>query len=163
MAYLRESAETLGSKRSQMKQRYADVVDEVEILKADLDVVSRDLERLARGQDAELHATFTKFGKTANLQLHDAPTEEEGEGGPPRKPPSGLKLFKIPSIRQVRVFEERGTDGSIFIEGCCIGVWRWKRLDLWNFLLIYFTLGLSQLMHKLWQDHRIPFNCIFLR
>jgi hypothetical protein len=98
----------LGSKRSKLKQRYPDIIDEVEILKGDLDVVSRDLERLARGQDAELHATFTKFGRSANLQLHDAPTEEESESGPPRKPPAGLKLFKIPAVRQVRAFEEGG-------------------------------------------------------
>lgn len=100
MQYLRESAERLGSKRSEMKRKYLDVVDEVEILKKDLDTVSRDLERLANGQSAELHATFSKFGKTANLQLHDAPTESD-ESEPPPRNPHGLKLFKVPSIRQV--------------------------------------------------------------
>jgi hypothetical protein len=83
-----------------MKRKYLDVVDEVEILKNDLDNVSRDLERLANGQSAELHATFNKFGKTANLQLHDAPMESD-ESEPQERNPHGLKLFKVPVIRQV--------------------------------------------------------------
>lgn len=82
-----------------MRRKYLDVVDEVEILKNDLDTVSKDLERFANGQNAELHATFNKFGKTANLQLHDAPTDD-GESER-EKNPNGLKLFKVPVIRQV--------------------------------------------------------------
>jgi hypothetical protein len=90
---------TLGSKRSELKRKYLDVVDEVEILKNDLDTVSRDLDRLSRGQNVELHATFGKFGKTANLQLHDAPMEDGSEAPPPKN--TGLKLFKVPTVRQV--------------------------------------------------------------
>lgn len=47
----------------------------------------------------ELHATFDKFGKTANLQVHDAPTEGEEDGR--KKRYTGLKLFKVPTVRQV--------------------------------------------------------------
>jgi hypothetical protein len=96
---LRQSAETLASKRSELKLKYLDVVDEVEILKNDLDAVSKDLDRLSRGQGVELHATFDKFGKTANLQLHDAPTED-GESEKTIDD-TGLKFFKVPNIRQV--------------------------------------------------------------
>jgi hypothetical protein len=71
----------------------------VEILKTDLDAVSRDLDRLSRGQNVELHATFDKFGKTANLQVHDGPTED-GESEKPIED-TGLKLFKVPNVRQV--------------------------------------------------------------
>jgi len=88
----------LGSKRSEMRRKYLDVVDEVEVLKSDFDAVSRDLEQLSKGQDLELHATFNKFGKTANLQVHDAPTECDDED---EKRYTGLKLFKVPSVRQV--------------------------------------------------------------
>ena len=125
-----------------MKQKYQDVVDEVEILKNDLDAVSRDLERLSKGQDVELHATFNKFGKTANLQLHDAPTEDGGEE-PPKN--TGLKLFKVPNVRQVRVLYDNFSNFSISIAGFCIGVWRWRKLDRWSYSLICFTLALSQL------------------
>jgi hypothetical protein len=89
----------LGDKRSKLKIKYLDVVDEVENLKHHLDAVSRDLEQIAKGSDVELHATFNKFGKTANLQLHDAPTDdgqsEEATAS------TGLKLFRIPTVRQV--------------------------------------------------------------
>lgn len=96
---MRQSAETLESQRSELKRKYLDVVDEVEILKNDLDTVSRDLDRISRGQNVELHATFNKFGRTANLQLHDAPTED-GESENPIED-TGLKFFKVPNIRQV--------------------------------------------------------------
>jgi hypothetical protein len=81
-----------------MRRKYLDVVDEVEVLKSDFDAVSRDLEQLSKGQDVELHATFNKFGRTANLQVHDAPTECDDEE---EKRYTGLKLFKVPSVRQV--------------------------------------------------------------
>lgn len=103
-----------------MKRKYLDVVDEVEILKADLDAVSRDLERLANGQTAELHATFNKFGKTANLQLHDAPTND-GQGERPEERSTGLKFFKVPVIRQVSllpVWDQKIK--SFFPLGCCL-------------------------------------------
>ena len=74
----------------------------MEILKSDFDAVSQDLENLSKGQDVELHATFNKFGKTANLQVHDAPTGNEGAE---EKANTGLKLFKTPSVRQVPIFE----------------------------------------------------------
>lgn len=90
--------ESLGSKRSELRSKYLDVVDEVEILKQDLDTISRDLDRLSKGQNVELHATFDKFGKTANLQVHDAPNDEEEER---KKRNTGLKIFKPPSVRQV--------------------------------------------------------------
>jgi len=82
-----------------LRRKYLDVVDEVEILKSDLDNVTRDLDRLSRGQGAELHATVTKFGKTANLQLHDAPIGD-GDDRPPDDI-TGLKLFRVPNVRQV--------------------------------------------------------------
>ena len=82
-----------------MRSKYLDVVDEVEVLRNDLDAVSRDLDRLSKGQNVELHATFDKFGKTANLQVHDAPTESEDDGR--KKRYTGLKLFKVPTVRQV--------------------------------------------------------------
>jgi hypothetical protein len=85
-----------------LRRKYLDVVDEVEILKSDFDAVSKDLENLSKGQDVELHATFNKFGKTANLQVHDAPL---GDGSEPEKANTGLKLFKTPSVRQVPNFE----------------------------------------------------------
>jgi len=67
------------------------------MLKEDFDAVAKDLDRLSRGQGVELHATFDKFGRTANLQVHDAPNEdEEGERGRH----TGLKFFKVPNIRQ---------------------------------------------------------------
>lgn len=76
------------------------MVDEVEVLKNDLDAVSKDLDRLSKGNNVELHATFDKFGKTANLQLHDAPLGgEEGEENPPGN--TGLKFWKTPTVRQV--------------------------------------------------------------
>lgn len=76
------------------------MVDEVEVLKNDLDAVSKDLDRLSKGNNVELHATFDKFGKTANLQLHDAPLrDEEGEETPPGT--TGLKFWKTPTVRQV--------------------------------------------------------------
>jgi len=83
-----------------MRQKYLDVVDEVELLKDDLDAVSRDLDRLASGRGIELHATIDKFGKSANLQLHDAPSGEGEEQPPPKN--TGLKLFQKPTVRQVR-------------------------------------------------------------
>ena len=92
-------ADSLGSRRSELKSKYLDVVDEVELLKSDLDAVSNDLDRLSRGQNVELHATFDKFGKTANLQVHDGP-QENGEGEEPKRN-TGLKLFKPPTVRQV--------------------------------------------------------------
>lgn len=70
------------------------------MLKSDLDAVSNDLDRLSRGQNVELHATFDKFGKIANLQVHDAPTDN-GDGKKPDKN-TGLKLFKPPTVRQVQ-------------------------------------------------------------
>ena len=73
-------------------------MDEVEVLKNDLDAVSRDLDRLSKGQNVELHATFDKFGKTANLQVHDAPLSDEQEQ---KKRYTGLKLFQVPKVRQV--------------------------------------------------------------
>jgi hypothetical protein len=82
-----------------LKTKYLDVVDEVENLKNDLDAVSRDLDQIAKGKDVELHATFNKFGKTANLQLHDAPTEDGGSEPPNQN--TGLKFFRIPTVRQV--------------------------------------------------------------
>jgi hypothetical protein len=83
-----------------LRSKYLDVVDEVEILKHDLDAVSKDLDRLSKGNNVELHATFDKFGKTANLQLHDAPlAEDEREEDAPGN--SGLKLWKTPTVRQV--------------------------------------------------------------
>ena len=81
-----------------MRSKYLHVVDEVEVLKSDFDAVSRDLDQLSKGQDVELHATFNKFGRTANLQVHDAPIGGDGEE---EKQYTGLKLFKIPSVRQV--------------------------------------------------------------
>jgi hypothetical protein len=113
----------------------------VEILKTDLDTVLKDLERLSKGQDVELHATFNKFGKTANLKLHDAPTEDGGDEEPPKN--TGLKFFKVPNIRQVacHLF---GADVSTFIEGFYIAVWRWRKLDHSNYLLICFMSALSQ-------------------
>jgi hypothetical protein len=87
-----------------MRRKYLDVVDEVEVLKSDFDAVSRDLEQLSKGQDLELHATFNKFGKMANLQVHDAPTECDDED---EKRYTGLKLFKVPSVRQVHSVNSR--------------------------------------------------------
>jgi len=130
-----------------LRQKYQDIVDEVEILKNDLDTVSRDLERLSKRQDVELHATFNKFGKTANLKLHDAPTEDGGEEEPPKN--TGLKLFKVPSVRQVRVLYDYFLNVSISIEGFCIEVWKWRKLDRWNYSLICFTLASSRLTHNL--------------
>lgn len=83
-----------------MKNKYLDVVDEVEVLKNDLDAVSKDLDRLSKGNNVELHATFDKFGKTANLHLHDAPLAEEGEEEP-APGSTGLKFWKTPIVRQV--------------------------------------------------------------
>ena len=83
-----------------MKSKYLDVVDEVEVLKNDLDAVSKDLDRLSKGNNVELHATFDKFGKTANLQLHDAPLADEGEEEP-APGSTGLKFWKTPIVRQV--------------------------------------------------------------
>ena len=102
MEYLRQSAETLGHRRSDLRNKYLDVVDEVELLKNDLDAVSQDLDRLSRGNNVELHATFDKFGKTANLQVHDAPLEGEDPNGKKRN--TGMKLFKVPNVRQVFPF-----------------------------------------------------------
>jgi hypothetical protein len=84
-----------------LKTKYLDVVDEVENLKNDLDAVSRDLDQISKGHDVELHATFNKFGRTGNLQLHDAPTE--GGGSEPPDPNTGLKFFRVPNVRQVGV------------------------------------------------------------
>jgi alanyl-tRNA synthetase len=99
LRYLRECQETLDSRRSELKRNYLDVVDEVENLKSDLDAVSKDLDRLSRGQGVELHATIDKFGKTTNLQVHDAPTEDgENENNDPN---TGLKLVRLPNVRQV--------------------------------------------------------------
>jgi hypothetical protein len=83
-----------------LRSKYLDVVDEVEILKNDLDAVSKDLDRLSKGNNVELHATFDKFGKTANLKMHDAPLTEDGEE---EKAPgtTGLKFWKTPTVRQV--------------------------------------------------------------
>jgi hypothetical protein len=83
-----------------MRQKYLEVVDEVELLKEDLDAVSRDLDHLSNGKGAEIHATIDKFGKTANLKLHDAPLTE---GDEPEQPPqyTGLKFFRKPTVRQV--------------------------------------------------------------
>jgi hypothetical protein len=80
-------------------RKYEDVVDEVEVLKADLDAVSKDLERLSKGVGVELHATFDKFGKTENLQVHDLPSEDGDEEPPDQN--VGLKLFRVPNVRQV--------------------------------------------------------------
>jgi hypothetical protein len=82
-----------------LKNKYLDVVDEVELLKNDLDAVSKDLDRLSRGNNVELHATFDKFGKTANLQLLDGPSGDDDPNE--KKRYTGLKLFKIPNVRQV--------------------------------------------------------------
>jgi hypothetical protein len=49
--------------RLNCENKYLDVVDEVELLKSDLDAVSRDLDRLSKGNNVELHATFDKFGE----------------------------------------------------------------------------------------------------
>ena len=111
------------------------------MLKTDLDAVSKDLERLSKGQDVELHATFNKFGKTANLKLHDAPTEDGGEKEPPKN--TGLKFFKVPNVRQVAC-HVLSADVSTFIEGFYIAVWRWRKLDHWNYLLICFMSASSQ-------------------
>jgi hypothetical protein len=73
--------------------------------------VSRDLDRLSKGQNVELHATFDKFGKTANLQVHDAPTDEENEE---KKRNTGLKLFRVPNVRQVSHTEATNT---VFSQG----------------------------------------------
>jgi hypothetical protein len=83
-----------------MRQRYLDVVDEVELLKEDLDAVSRDLDHLSNGKGAEIHATIDRFGKTANLMLHDAPLTGVDEL---EEPPTytGLKFFRKPTVRQV--------------------------------------------------------------
>ena len=86
-----------------MRQKYLDVVDEVELLKEDLDAVSRDLDKLSSGGGAELHATIDKFGKTANLKLHDAPLAEGNAPEPPSKY-TGLKFFRKPTVRQVPSF-----------------------------------------------------------
>ena len=66
------------------------------MLKEDFDAVARDLDRLSKGKGVELHATFDKFGRTANLQVHDAPEEGNEEQGWH----TGLKLFRVPNIRQ---------------------------------------------------------------
>lgn len=86
-----------------MRQKYLEVVDEVELLKEDLDAVSRDLDHLSNGKGAEIHATIDRFGKTANLKLHDAPLTE---GDEPEQPPkyTGLKFFRKPTVRQVPLF-----------------------------------------------------------
>lgn len=119
-----------------MRKKYLDVVDEVEVLKSDFDAVSRDLEQLSKGQDVELHATFNKFGKTANLQVHDAPVEGEED----EKRYTGLKLFKVPSVRQVSTQNLQGVNGSISIRACCTEVSRWRRRDQRSCSLICFTL-----------------------
>ena len=129
------------------------------MLKNDLDAVSNDLDRLSRGQDVELHATFDKFGKTANLQVHDAPTDD-GDGEKPDKN-TGLKLFKPPTVRQVQRLQIF-FDLSIFIAGFSIEVLRWKRLDLWNYLLICSMSGSLRSMHRQSQEHLIASSYIYL-
>jgi hypothetical protein len=122
-----------------MRQKYLDVVDEVEFLKDDLDAVSRDLDRLANGGAVELHATVDKFGKAANLKLHDAPLEEGEEKPPPKY--TGLKLFQKPTVRQVRPFALITSYWSTFTKGYYSVVSKWRRLGRWNCSLICFTLG----------------------
>jgi hypothetical protein len=58
---------------------------------------------LSNGKGAEIHATIDKFGKTANLKLHDAPLTEGDEPEPPSKY-TGLKFFRKPTVRQVALF-----------------------------------------------------------
>ena len=145
-----------------MRQKYLDVVDEVEVLKDDLDAVSRDLDRLASGRGVELHATVDKFGKTANLKLHDAPLGE-GEEEPPPPKYTGLKLFKKPNVRQVfNTLFFRAND-SISFTGFCIEASKWRKRGLWNSLSIYSTseslLSMPRLSHQL----PMPSNYIFSR
>jgi hypothetical protein len=131
------------------------------MLKNDLDAVSKDLDRLSKGgQSLELHATFDKFGKTANLQVHDAPTDN-GEGDKPNDT-NGLKLFKVPAIRQVRGFCYT-SDCSTFIEGFYIEVWNWKRLGRWNCSSICFMLESSRSMLKPSRATRVASNYTYLR
>jgi len=124
------------------------VVDEVEILKNDLDAVSKDLDRLSKGNNVELHATFDKFGKTANLQLHDAPlSEEEGEEDPPGS--TGLKFWKTPTVRQVFDRFCAHVDFSTSIRAFYTEVLTWRKHGRWNCLLTYFMLASSPLMPQL--------------
>ena len=118
------------------------------MLKNDLDAVSKDLDRLSKGNNVELHATFDKFGKTANLQLHDAPPlDGDGEGEKPKN--TGLKFWKTPTVRQA-IDPYDHINCSIFIKGYYIEVLRSRKPDRWSCSSIYFTWASSPLTLLPW-------------
>jgi hypothetical protein len=145
-----------------MRQKYLEVVDEVELLKEDLDAVSRDLDHLSNGKGAEIHATIDRFGKTANLKLHDAPL---AEGDEPEQPPkyTGLKFFGKPTVRQVPPLPAFRADNSTFSMVFCIEASRWKRRGRWSCLSICFTLELLPLMRLPSPQTRTLSSYIFSR